>query len=170
MTLTEFRSNYNKVIKSLRKTKDPKMIRTLIKQKRYLESLKNLIGISYKALAYFSRVTEIDESFYTPSRYYCSIFGCGKELTRQEYLSGNKCLEHSGPEPLIKSFYLKTVSKDEAIQALRKGKSIKHLSDPSGDYLRLSPDGKSIMFKDLFEFPFEEYWKEKSLDHNWVIL
>jgi len=33
----------------------------------------------------------------------CSFFGCGRQLTRQEALFGNRCIEHSDKGKIVKS-------------------------------------------------------------------
>lgn len=58
----------------------------------------------------------------------CDHFGCGKQLTRQEYLCGNNCVEHTGKiEILVKTKYTdyplrkkRNVSRRNKIQPLKK--------------------------------------------------
>ena len=68
----------------------------LFKERALVEKrLKDLEGRE-KGLKAYPRVNPTDADFnekmYGVTKYYCINFGCGRELSRPEYLSGNLCI------------------------------------------------------------------------------
>lgn len=75
-----------------------------------------------------------DEKYRGFELFICSTFGCGRVLSRKEYLSGDTCIHHRGNQTTIKTYY-------EAINRYRKIKDGQTMEESSTNVGRVFGEG-----------------------------
>lgn len=101
----------------------------------------------------------------------CSFFGCGRRLTLQEQLFGNTCIIHNTKDKIIGMVH-KTMTKEQAIEAMKDGKVVRHTLFLKYESISMTTRG-NIIFEDGTNVPADLFWKDRTADiwnTNWSIV